>query len=440
MDVQLESPGTLLRQLTVRIPAEQVAQALDRRLKNIAGRVRVPGFRPGKAPFRVIQQQYGESARMEVVSDLVRGSYGEALAKAGVNPAGAPQLEVTAEKPGEPLEYVARFEVYPEIKLGDMAALAVDRPAVEVAAADVDKLIDNLRRNRRTLAAVTRAAAAGDVCKVDFDGKVGGEPFAGGKGENVSIEIGKEQFLPGLERGLIGHAAGEEFEVDVEFPADYRNEALRGKAARFAVKLNDVQEPGLPQLDAEFFKLHGVEEGAGLEGLRAKVGKALAAEVAKASHNRMKTQLLEQLLAANPIEVPAALVAQEIARMREEAASRFGRQIKPEQKLQLFPDEVLSAGARRRVALGLLLGEVIKSLDLQADEQRVEDALTGIAADYEQAEQVKQMYRGRPDLMQGLRAMALEDQVVERLLAQARQVEKKLTVDELLNPRAPAAA
>lgn len=435
MEVQLESPGALLRQLKVRIPAEEVAQAVDRRLKNIAGRARVPGFRPGKAPFKVIEQQYGESARMEVVSDLVRGSYGEAVAKAGVNPAGAPQLEVTAEKPGEPLEYIARFEVYPEIKLNDLSALVVEKPKVEVTEADVDKLVGNLRSSRRTLSAVTRPAAEGDVCKVDFEGKVDGVAFAGGKGTDVSIEIGKQQYLPGLERGLIGHAAGESFECDVDFPADYRAEDLRGKKAKFAVTLKEVQEPKLPEIDAEFLKAHGVDESAGVDGLRKKVREALDAETAKAAQNRMKSQVMEQLLQTNPIEVPGALVAQEIGNMRNQALQRFGRQIKPEQAAGLFPDEAFAEGAKRRVALGLLLSEIVKTQDVKVDETRVDRALDEMAAQYEQKEQFKQMYRGRSDLMQGLRSMALEDQVVERLLGKAKVVDKKFSVDELLNER-----
>jgi trigger factor len=440
MEVQIESPGALLRQMKVSIPAERVAQALDQRLKNIAGRAKVPGFRPGKAPFKVIQQQYGESARMEVVSDLVRGTYGEALAKAGVNPAGAPQLEVTAEKPGEPLEYVARFEVYPEVKLNDVAALQVEKPIVVVSEADQEKLIQNLRRNSRKLTPVTRPAAEGDVCKVDFEGRLDGEAFPGGKGDDVTLEIGQGQFLPGLERGVIGHAAGERFEADVEFPADYRNESLRGKTARFSVNLKEVQEASMPEVDDEFLKTHGVPEGAGYAGLQLKIRGALEAERDKAIRNRMKNQALDQLLTANPIEVPAALVAQETERMREEAAARFGRQLKPEQKLQLFPDEVLAAGARKRVALGLLVGEVIKSNELKLDEARVERALNEIASEYEQAEQVKQLYRGRPDLMQGLRALALEEQVVELLLRRARQQDVIMSLDQLLNPRQPASA
>lgn len=436
MEVQVESPGGLRRHLKVRIPAERVASAVDQRLKNIAVRARVPGFRPGKAPFSVIQRQYGEAARAEVLSDLVRGTYGEAVSKAGVNPAGQPQLEITAEKPGEPLEYVAHFEVYPEIKLGELSALQIARPVVEVAEPDIDRLVQNLRRNRRELSPVQRPAAEGDVCTLDFEGQLDGQPFPGGKGENAQIDIGASQFLPDLEKGLIGHAAGESFEVDVQFPADYRSEALRGKAARFAVRLKEVRESRLPELDEEFFKAHGVE-GQGLEGLRAKVKAALEAEAAKAARSRLKTQVLEQLLAANPIDVPDALVQQEVERMREEAAARFGRQLKPEQKAQLFPDDVLGVGARRRVALGLLVAEVIKAREIKLDDARLERALGEIAADYEDAEQVKQYYRSRPELLQGLRAMVLEDQVVESLLAGAQTRDEPMPLDALLKPAGP---
>jgi trigger factor len=440
MDVQLEAPGGLIRQMKVRIPAERVAQALDQRLKSIAGRAKVHGFRPGKAPFSVIQKQYGEAARMEVVSDLVRGTYGEAVTQAGVTPASAPQLEVTAEKPGEALEYMARFEVYPEIKLNDLANLRIEKPQVTITDADVERLVQNLRRNRRELNVVERAAIEGDVCKADFEGKLDGEIFPGNKGENVQIEIGQGQFLPGLERALAGHVAGDSFEADVDFPVDYRNETLRGKTARFAISLKEVREPKLPEIDGEFLKAHGVAEDAGLEGMRAKVRGALEQEREKAIKNNIKNQVLDQLLAANPTEVPAAMVAQEVERMREEAAQRFGRPLKPEQKLQLFPDEVMAVGARKRTALGLLVGEVIKSMNIQLDDARVERALDQAVAEYEQPEQIKQFYRGRPDLMQGLRGLALEDQVVERLVSGAQSVDLTMPLEQLLNPRAQAAA
>jgi trigger factor len=438
MDVSLETPGGLVRQMRVRLPADRLASALDSRLKQIASRARVPGFRPGKAPLKVIEQQYGESARLEVIQDLVRGSYPEAVDKAGVQPASAPQFEVVAEQPGQPLEYVARFEVYPEIRL-QQAALTVDKPAVEVTAADVEQVIESMRRNRRTLEPAARAAAAGDVCTLDFEGFVDGTAFAGGKGSDVELEIGSGRFLPDLEKGVIGHAAGESFTVDVQFPEDYRNEQLKGKRAQFKVELKQVREPKLPALDGEFLKAHNIDQAGGVEALRARVKASLEQERDKAVRNRLKAQVLEQLLAANPIDVPAAMVAQETGRLREETAARFNAsQLKPEQKLKAFPDEILQPGARRRVALGLLIGEVMKARKIVLDTARLDRTLDEVAGDYQQPEQVKQYYRGRPELMQGLRAMVLEEQVVDALLADAQQRDAPMTLDQLLKPAEPA--
>lgn len=441
MDVTLETPGGLVRQMRVRLPADRLASALDDRLKKIASRARIPGFRPGKAPLKVVQQQYGDSARFEVIQDLVRGSYPEAVDKAGVNPASAPSFEVVAEKAGEPLEYVARFEVYPEIKLQGLETLKVDKPVVEITAADIDKVVESLRRGRRTLEKVERAAQAGDVCTLDFEGFVDGAAFQGGKGENVQLEIGEKRFLPDLENGIVGHQAGENFAVDVQFPEDYRNEQLKGKKAQFQVVLKDVQAPKLPEIDAEFLKAHGVDEGAGAEGLRAKVKGSLEGERDKAVRERLKQQVLEQLLATNPIPVPEAMVAQETQRLREETASRFNAvQLKPEQKQQLFPDEILKPGAQRRVALGLLIGEVMKSRKITLETARLDTLLDEMARDYEQPDQVKQYYRGRPELMQGLRAIVLEQQVVDSLLSGITPADAPMSLDELLKPAAQTVA
>jgi len=439
MDVQIETPGGLVRQLRVRIPADRITSAVDSRLKQIATRARVPGFRPGKAPFRVIEQQYGPAARLEVIQDLVRGSYPEAVDKAGVHPASAPQFEVVAEKSGEPLEYLARFEVYPEIKLKDLSGLKVERPTVQIADADIDKVIQSMRRAQRTFAAAGRPAREGDVCRLDFEGAVDGAAFPGGKGENVQLEIGQSRFLPDLENGIKGHAKGERFTVDVQFPADYRNEQLKGRKAQFSVELKDVQEPRLPELDEAFFKAQGLEAGQGLDALRARVRTALEAERDKAIKGRVKAQVLEQLLAANPIPLPQAMVAQETLRLREEAASRFNAaRMKPEQVQKLFPDEMLAPNAQRRVSLGLLIAEVIKQRKIVVDAARQERLLDEVAADYQQPEQIKQYYRGNPQLMQGLRAMVMEEQVVESLLAGAKSKDVPMTLDELLKPAAPA--
>ncbi len=438
MEVQIETPGGLVRQLRVRIPAERITTALDDRLKKIATRAKVAGFRPGKAPFKVIEQQYGEAARLEVIQDLVRGSYPDAVDQAGVHPATAPSFEVVAEKAGEPLEYLARFEVFPEIKL-KASELKVERPVVEVVAADVDKVIESMRRAQRTLAPVERQAREGDVCKIDFEGSIDGVAFQGGKGQDAEFEIGQGRFLPDLENGVKGHAKGEGFTVDVQFPADYRAEPLKGKKAQFKVELKDVQEPKLPEVDAAFLKANGVEESQGVEALRAKVKAALEAERDKAVKARLKTQVLEQLLTANQIPVPQAMVAQEVGRLREEAAARFNAaKMKPEQLQQLFPDQALEPNARRRVSLGLLIGEVIKERKIVMEAARQEKLLDTIAGDYQTPDQIKQFYRSRPDLMQGLRAMVMEEQVVESLLSGAKSKDVTMGLDDLLKPAGQA--
>jgi len=435
MEVHVDSPGGLRRQMRVRVPAEQVAKAVDARLTRLAQRAKLPGFRPGKAPRKVVEQQFGESARMEAISDLVQQTYPQALSQAGVTPAGQPQIDITAEKDGEAFEYVANFEVYPEIQLNALDALQIEKPVVEVTDADIDRLIENLRKARREFNVVERAAQKGDAIKVDFLGKVDGEAFPGGEGKDVQFELGEGRFLPDLENGILGHSTGETFTVDVKFPADYRAENLRDKTAQFEVTLKEVREPKLPEIDAEFLKAHQVEESAGVEGLRAKCKGALEKERDKAIQNSLKSQALDQLLKNNPIDLPTALVAQEIARMRQEAAARMNMKVEPAKLAELLPEAVFEQQARQRVALGLLISEVIKAKDIKLDNERVEKTLDGIAADYEQPEQVKAYYRSRPDLLQGLRAMVMEDQVVDTLVSGVTPAEKPLSLEQLLNPQ-----
>ncbi|MDE0856504.1 MAG: trigger factor [Nevskia sp.] len=444
MEIHVESPGGLSRRLHVKIPSERVERELGLRMKQLAARARIPGFRPGKAPLKVVQQQYGESARMDVIGELVRQTWPEAVAQAQVQPAGSPNFEVTSEKAGEPLAYVASFDVFPEVKLDQLDSIEIARPAVEINDADVERLIGNLRKARRTMETVSRAAQAGDVAVVDFDGQIDGEAFQGGKGEKIEIEIGEKQFLPDLESALIGHSTGDSFDADVNFPADYRREDLRNKTARFAVKLLEVREPRLPAIDDEFLKAHGVEEGAGEQGLRDKCRKALETERDKAIRTRLKREVLDQLLAKHPIEVPQSQVQQEILRLRDEAINRMqinsSGKLQAEQLKQMLPDALFEANAQRRVALGLLIGEVIKTRQIKPDNARLDAALEEIAADYEQPDQVRQFYRSRPDMMQGLQAVVLEEQVVESLLAGARTSELPMSLEDLLKSVSQSAA
>lgn len=437
MDVNLEAPGGLKREMRVTIPADRVSKAVDERLRNMSQRAKLPGFRPGKAPLKVIQQQFGPSARMDAVSDLVQRSYPEALAKVGARPAGQPQINVMAEKPGEPLEYVASFEVYPEIQLTGLDTLEIEEPVVEVTDADVDRLVLNLRKGRRSVNPVERPAASGDMVKLDFDGKLDGESFAGGKGEGVEIEIGAGQFLPDLENGVIGHAAGESFEVAVAFPADYRAENLQGKTAQFAVTVHEIKEVVLPEIESEeFLSAHSVDS---VDALRTKAREALESERKKAIQRRQKNQVMDQLAEKNPVEIPKSLIDQEVPSLRQQAAQRMNMQNVPPEKLaEMLPAQLFEAGAGRKVQLGLLLGEVIKAKEVKLDDAKIEEALDGMARDFEHPDQVKSYYRSRPEMMEGLRAMVLEDQVVELLLSGARKIEKPMSLEQLLNPQAAA--
>lgn len=444
MEIHVESTGGLERRLHVKIPSERVEREFGLRMKQLAARARIPGFRPGKAPLKVVQQQYGASARMDVIGELVRQTWPEAVAQAQVQPAGSPNFEVTSEKAGEPLAYTAVFDVFPEVKLDKLDQISVVKPVVEITDADVERLVDNLRKARRTFETVSRAAQEGDTAVVDFDGKLDGEAFQGGKGEKIEIELGARQFLPDLENAIVGHAAGDEFEAEVNFPADYRREDLQNKTARFAVKVLEVREPRLPAIDDEFLKAHGVAEGGGEQGLREKCRTALEAERDKASRTRLKREVLDQLLSLHPIEVPVSQVQQEIGRLREESINRMqlnrAGNLQAEQLRQMLPDELFQANAQRRVALGLLIGEVIKARGIKPETARVEKALADIAADYEQPEQVHQFYRSRPDMMQGLQAVTLEEQVVESLLAGAATSEQAMSLEELLKSVSQSAA
>jgi len=439
MQVQLEPQAGLGRILRVQIPAERLEKAVNEQIRRMAARTKTPGFRPGKTPLKIIEAQYKDAARYEAINELVNQTYSEAINQAKVEPVGQPRVEIGNAAEG--VEYSVHFDVYPEITLDKLDTFAVSRPVVEITEPDVDRLIENLRRARKTFAEVNRPVADGDQVTVDFVGKIDGEEFQGGKGNDVSFEVGSGQFLPDLEKGMSGHSAGEQFTVDVNFPADYRAEALQGKTAQFDVTLKAVKEVVLPSLaDAEFLKAHGVTAEEGEAALRAKSRTALENERNKATKGRVKSQVLDQLLSAHPIEIPQSLIAQELPRLREEAANRMNLgKISPDKAREMLPDQLFEATAKRRVALGLLIGEVIKSKSITLDSARVEKALDEMATDYEQPEEVKQFYRSRPDMLQGLRAVVLEDQVVEALVASAVVSETPMTLEALLNPQAQAA-
>lgn len=441
MEVDVESTGAVTRRLKVTIPAERLETEFEARLRQMASRARLPGFRPGKAPLKVIRQQFGPSARIEAIDHLVSHTYPEALAKTQLQPAGAPHFEVEPERPGEPLVYIADIDVLPDIQIDPGVGVSAERPEVEVTEADVDRLVDNLRRARRVWEPADRPAALGDQLKIDFEGTIDGEAFPGNRAEKIEIEIGTSRFLPALEESLRGHSAGEQYDVDVHFPDDYPRENVRGKTAVFHVTVHEVQQPVLPEIDEAFLTSHSVDPALGVEGLREKCRSALVVERDKAVRLRLRQQVFDQLLEKYPIEVPPSHVRHEIERLREEAAGRVNMtKLKPEQRREMLPDNLFEAQARRRVALGLLMNELVKRTALQADSARVDKLLEEAVAEYEQPEQARQYFRSNSQLMNQLSSVALEDQLTELLLAQGEVKPVTMSLDDLLKPprQAPA--
>ena len=428
MQVSVESIGKLERRMQVQVPAERVSQEIAARLKNISRTARLNGFRPGKAPLKVIRQQFGSQIHREVIGELLQSSYAEAVSQKQLTPAGSPRIEPQSMDEGQDLKYVATFEVFPEVVLQPMESLEVDRVTAEVTESDIDAMIERLRKQQMKYSAVSRGAANGDKVTIDFDGAIDGVAFAGGKGENVAIVLGEGRMLPELEQGLIGAIAGEKRNVTVNFPPDYRATELAGKAAIFATEIKTVEEPVLPEVDEEFCKAFGVTEG-GLTKLREDVAANMRRELEQALRNRNKTVVMEKLYAANPTEVPNVLIEGQIRDMQVEAMRRAGTK----DAAQAPPREPFVEPARRRVALGLLLNDVIRKENLVVDRNRVNERLDEMVSAYGDAGAMKRAYTQNAEAMRQVEGLALEDQAVDWILEHAKVREVKSTFKQLMN-------
>jgi trigger factor len=428
MQVSVESISKLERRMQVQVPAERVSQEIDARLKNLSRTARLNGFRPGKAPIKVIRQQFGSQVHREVIGELLQSSFAEAVSEKQLSPAGNPRIEPQSIDEGQDLKYVATFEVFPEVTLQPLDSLELERVTADVAESDIDAMIERLRKQQMKYSPATRAAATGDKVTIDFVGTIDGAEFAGGKGEHIAIVLGEGRMLPELELGLVGAAAGDHRDIEVNFPADYRATELAGKRATFSAQIKTVEEPTLPELDEEFCKAFGVTEG-GIPKLREDVAANMRRELEQNLRNRNKTAVMEKLYQANPIDVPNALLESQIRDMQVEAMRRAGAK----DVSQAPPREPLVEPARRRVALGLLFNDVIRRENLVLDPRRADERLDEMVGAYGDAAALKRAYQQNPDAMRQVESLALEDQVVDWILEHAKVRDRVSTFKELMN-------
>ncbi|ANF57710.1 trigger factor [Halotalea alkalilenta] len=429
MQVSVETTSAIGRRLTIQVPAAQVDQAVDARLQQTARNVKLKGFRPGKVPMKVVRSRFGSEARSEAVGELIRQNYVQALTQESLNPAGFPEIEPTVNEPGKDLEFVASIEVYPQIELVGIEGAEIERPKAEITDADVDEMVETLRKQAADWSVVERAAEDGDQVTIDFEGFIGDEAFEGGKGEGHKLVLGSASFIPGFEGQLVGASAGDEPTLSVTFPADYQAEHLAGKEATFKTKVHKVEAQSLPEIDAEFTKRFGVESG-DLAEFKAEVRKNMQRELDSAVENRVKQQVIDALKSANPIEVPKALVQQEIDALKRQAAQQFG--LGDDFDVTQLPNELFEEQGRSRVQVGLLLAEVISQQGVEASDEEIRAFAERVAQQYQQPEQVVEQYLANEQMKNQLKSAVLENKSVEKLLEQAKVSEVEMSYQDAL--------
>ncbi len=417
MKVSVAEATGLERRMTVEIPAERIESEVDSRLNKAAKTVRIDGFRKGKVPMSVIRQKFANGVRQEVLGDLINETYGKALEEQKLVPAGMPKIESDGPSEDKSFSYTAVFEVYPEVEVNDLKKLKVEKVEAALTDEDIADMIASLRDQNVEWSKVERASAQDDSVVVDYLGKIDGVPFDGGQADEQKLHLGSGRMIPGFEEGIIGMSAGEEKTIKVTFPEDYQAEDLKGKEAEFDIRVHEVLEKTLPEVDEEFIAKFGIKEG-GVEAFEVEIRKNMERELETALQSGLKSAVMDSLADANEILVPQALVSEEIKRLKQEMIQQYGQG----QNIDLsgVPDEPFSDQAVKRVKLGLLVSEIVKTNNLVADEKRVQDEVKKIAASYEQSTEVENYYLQNVEALNSLKMKVLEDQVVEFLLEQAK--------------------
>ena len=426
MEVSLSDTGGLSRRLEVAVPATEVAKEVQQRLKRLSRTARLKGFRPGKAPLAVITKQFGDQVRAEVLSDLMRSSFAQAVSQEKLRPAGGPRIEPIALDPESDLKYAAHFEVLPEISINPPESLTVERPTAEVTETDIDAMIENMRAQKPVFTPVDREAHATDRVRLDYQARIGGKPIEGGDLTDVHVVLGSGQALPELEEGLKGVRAGEQRTLNVAFPATHPNKKLAGQSTELHLSIKAVEERSLPAVDEEFFRTYGVEQG-GLVEMRAEVRKSMEQELADVIRGRVRAQILDALYRNNSVEVPRALLEEQVQQLQIDTARRLGIR----DASQLPRPEAFVEPAQRRVALGLLITHIVQSQSMKVDRERVLTRLSSLVEAYPNPDEARRAYLQNPEAMRQIESAVLEDQVVDFLLGRAQITERPMSFSEL---------
>lgn len=428
MQVSVETTAGLERRMTVQVPEDRISSEVDNRLRQLARTTSIKGFRPGKVPFKVVQQRYAEQVRQEVLGDVIQSSYFEAVKEQNLQPAGYPQFEPKALEPGKGIEYVATFEVMPEIELASLVGATIEKPTAAVNDADVDKMLETLRKQNAGWQTAERGAQDGDRITIDFRGTIDGADFQGNKGENVPVTLGGKRMIAGFEEGLVGAKAGETRTLDLQFPENYGHKEVAGKPVQFSVTVGKVEEPLLPELNDEFATKFGIEGG--VDALRQEVRTNMERELDQRLKNAVKQHVMDKLLETNDITVPQALVMQEAQSLAQQM--RQNMQLPADKSGSVTP-AMFEDQAKKRVSLGLILAEVVRRHNLKVDADTLRRTVEQLAAGYERPEEVVKWYYADKSRLGEIESVALEEQVVEWALGQAQVVEKPQSFDEVTN-------
>ncbi|NND92564.1 MAG: trigger factor [Granulosicoccus sp.] len=438
MQVSVETTQGLERRMTVALPSEDIDSAVLERLQSLSKTTRMNGFRPGKVPFKVVKKRYEPQVRSEVLGSMINRSYFDAVQQEKLRPAGQPDIV-----PGPPADdgedtgfsFVATFEVYPEFDPVYNESITVKRPVVTIEQSDIDEMLENLRKQRTEYVAVERESADGDQIVIDFTGRMDGEEFDGGKAEKAPLVLGSNAMIPGFESQLLGMKAGESKTIQVTFPEDYQAEHLAGKDTEFDITVHEVKESRLPEFDEELVKSFGIEDGT-VESLRADIRRNMERELKQRVETQVKSQVMDGLVSLNPIDVPSALVSEEIKRQREQLM----QQMSAESDSSMLADELFTDQATRRVQLGLIIGEIIQREEIKADAAAVRDQIEQLASSYQDPQQVIDYYYGNPEMLKNIEGLVLEEAVTAAVLASATVVDDPTTFKDIMNPSAPAGA